>query len=183
MPGIYCRSFERTELGVDRLAINRDKRIQITHYSDNFGYTVSALNGTPSDCINIALAHLVGDQPDIVVSGINITHNVSTLLMFSPRTVVGPIEGVCWGIPSVSFSHFVPKEDRPLLRENHRQTQGKILESFNNTVLISAKIAQETLSQPFKDYVFKNVNFPMDTTLETEIYGTKPAPTLYRLNI
>lgn len=62
-----------------------------------------ACSGTPSDCVKLALGALLGDPPDMVLSGINHGSNLGTDVLYS-GTVSAAMEGVIEGIPSVAFS-------------------------------------------------------------------------------
>ncbi len=65
-----------------------------------FGY---AVNGTPADCVKIAIRAILPDPPDMVVSGINHGQNVATNIIYS-GTVSAATEGMILGIPSVAVS-------------------------------------------------------------------------------
>lgn len=66
----------------------------------NFGI---AVNGTPADCVKIAVRAILDEKPDIVVSGINHGQNVATNIIYS-GTVSAATEGMILGIPSVAVS-------------------------------------------------------------------------------
>jgi len=68
------------------------------------------INGTPTDCVNIALGHLLDVQPDAVFSGINIGHNLSLPFILSSGTVGGAIEGALWGLPAVALSRQIQED-------------------------------------------------------------------------
>jgi len=61
------------------------------------------INGTPSDCVHIALTGLLDFKPDLVVSGINNGANMGDDTIYS-GTVAAAIEGHLFGIPSMAFS-------------------------------------------------------------------------------
>ena len=61
------------------------------------------VNGTPTDCVHIALTGLVDDPPDIVVSGINNGLNMGDDTIYS-GTVAAAMEGFLFGVPSFAFS-------------------------------------------------------------------------------
>ena len=61
------------------------------------------LNGTPSDCVHIALTGLLEQRPDLVVSGINNGANMGDDTLYS-GTVAAAMEGYLFGIPSIAFS-------------------------------------------------------------------------------
>lgn len=61
------------------------------------------VNGTPSDCVHIALTALMESPPDLVVSGINQGQNMGDDTLYS-GTVAAATEGYLFGIPSIAFS-------------------------------------------------------------------------------
>ncbi|MCE2970351.1 MAG: 5'/3'-nucleotidase SurE [Burkholderiales bacterium] len=62
------------------------------------------VNGTPTDCVHIALTGLLAHKPDLVVSGINNGQNMGDDTLYS-GTVAAAMEGYLFGIPSLAFSH------------------------------------------------------------------------------
>ena len=67
--------------------------------SNGFHY----LNGTPSDCVHVALTGLFLERPDLVISGINQGANMGDDTLYS-GTVAAAMEGFLFGIPSIAFS-------------------------------------------------------------------------------
>jgi 5'-nucleotidase len=65
-----------------------------------FGY---ALNGTPADCVKIAITELLKPLPDVVVSGINMGANVGVNVIYS-GTVSAATEAALLGVPSIAVS-------------------------------------------------------------------------------
>ena len=61
------------------------------------------VNGTPADCVHIALTGLLGYKPDLVVSGINDGANMGDDTIYS-GTVGAAMEGYLFGIPAIAFS-------------------------------------------------------------------------------
>jgi 5'-nucleotidase len=61
------------------------------------------INGTPSDCVHIALTGLLDERPDLIVSGINNGQNMGDDTLYS-GTVAAATEGYLFGIPSIAFS-------------------------------------------------------------------------------
>jgi 5'-nucleotidase len=61
------------------------------------------VNGTPADCVHIALTGLLDYRPDLVVSGINNGANMGDDTIYS-GTVGAAMEGFLFGIPSIAFS-------------------------------------------------------------------------------
>lgn len=68
--------------------------------ADNGFYFV---NGTPTDCVHIALTGVLSYKPDLVVSGINQGQNMGDDTLYS-GTVAAATEGYLFGIPSIAFS-------------------------------------------------------------------------------
>lgn len=97
-----------------------------------------AIDGTPTDCINIALGHLVKAPPlpemlereihpestpcqiqqtpddsqpvEMVISGINVGMNCSTPFVLASGTVAGALEGAFWGLPAIAISQYLTQE-------------------------------------------------------------------------
>lgn len=64
---------------------------------------VKFLNGTPSDCVHVALTGLLEHRPDLIVSGINQGANMGDDTLYS-GTVAAAMEGFLFGIPAIAFS-------------------------------------------------------------------------------
>jgi 5'-nucleotidase len=62
------------------------------------------LNGTPTDCVHVALTGLLDRMPDLVVSGINDGQNMGDDTIYS-GTVAAAMEGYLFGLPSIAISH------------------------------------------------------------------------------
>lgn len=72
---------------------------------ENYGKEITAfsINGTPSDCVKIAIESILDSKPDIIVSGINDGPNLGTDVIYS-GTVSAAIEGAIHNIPSIAMS-------------------------------------------------------------------------------
>lgn len=70
-----------------------------------FGPEVHAYrsNGTPADCVKLAVSNILHQRPDIVISGINHGSNSSINAIYS-GTVSAAMEGVIEGVPAAAFS-------------------------------------------------------------------------------
>ena len=64
---------------------------------------VFAVDGTPTDCVNLAIAHVLHGKPDLIVSGINKGWNLGDDVTYS-GTVAGALEGALLGIASLAIS-------------------------------------------------------------------------------
>jgi 5'-nucleotidase len=62
-----------------------------------------SISGKPADCVRVGIVDLIGEKPDIVVSGMNAGPNFGQDVMYS-GTVSGAIEGMFYGIPSIAIS-------------------------------------------------------------------------------
>ena len=108
------------------------------------GVEIWSCNGTPTDCVKLALAEVVSRKPDIVVGGINHGDNASVNAHYS-GTMGVILEGCMKYIPSVAFSLCDFRADadfepmRPLIRD------------------ITKRVLKEGLPQG----VCLNVNFPL----------------------
>jgi 5'-nucleotidase len=61
------------------------------------------VNGTPSDCVHVALTGMLPQRPDLVLSGINNGANMGDDTLYS-GTVAAAMEGFLFGIPAIAFS-------------------------------------------------------------------------------
>src|SRR3982750_1830000 len=61
------------------------------------------VDGTPTDCVMLALEALMPERPDFVLSGINHGHNMGEDVLYS-GTVAAAMEGLALGIPAIAFS-------------------------------------------------------------------------------
>ena len=73
---------------------------QVNRHGEFFGY---AVNGTPADCVKLAVHAVMDQRPDIIVSGINLGANIGTAVIYS-GTVSAATEGTILGIPSIAVS-------------------------------------------------------------------------------
>ena len=67
------------------------------------GVRAYRIGGTPSDCVKVALDHLMPEKPDLVFSGINHGYNVGVDILYS-GTVGAAMEALVNGIPAMAFS-------------------------------------------------------------------------------
>ena len=97
---VVAPSVEQSAVG-HGVTISRPLRVQ-EHCKDGklFGYLV---NGTPADCIKLAIKELLPKKPDLVISGINLGTNTGTHIIYS-GTVSGAVEGTILGVPAFAVS-------------------------------------------------------------------------------
>ena len=158
-------------------AISRHSEIRVEKNNDFFPNEVEAwsLTGTPTDCVNIALGHLVSNPPDIVLSGINLGYNTTEILILSSGTIAGAIEGSLWDIPSIAFSQSISHELFPEISANNGQTDERFSAVVQASADKAAQLALETVQNPPKKGTILNVNFPDTMHAKTEIEMTQPA--------
>ena len=62
-----------------------------------------AIRGTPTDCVIMGFKVVIGEKPDLVISGVNRGQNIADDVLYS-GTVAGATEGTLLGIPSIALS-------------------------------------------------------------------------------
>ena len=80
-------------------SLTLSRGLTVNTASNGFRY----INGTPSDCVHLALSGLLEQRPDLVVSGINNGANMGDDTLYS-GTVAAAMEGFLFGIPAIAFS-------------------------------------------------------------------------------
>lgn len=106
-----------------------------------------ALRGTPSDCIIMAVRRVLGEKPDLVISGVNGGQNVADDITYS-GTVAGAIEGTLIGIPSIALSQAYDHSSA------ERRLPWETAEHFG------ADIIRRLVDFGFEDGGLFNINFP-----------------------
>ncbi|MCL4746308.1 MAG: 5'/3'-nucleotidase SurE [Burkholderiaceae bacterium] len=80
-------------------SLTLDRPLSVRRAANGFFY----VNGTPTDCVHIAVTGLLDHRPDLVVSGINDGANMGDDTIYS-GTVAAAMEGFLLGIPAIAFS-------------------------------------------------------------------------------
>jgi 5'-nucleotidase len=80
-------------------SLSLDRPLSLHKAANGFYY----VNGTPTDCVHVALTGLLQERPDLVVSGINNGPNMGDDTLYS-GTVAAATEGYLFGIPAIAFS-------------------------------------------------------------------------------
>ncbi|MDR2430470.1 MAG: 5'/3'-nucleotidase SurE [Puniceicoccales bacterium] len=158
-------------------AFSRHRDVRVTRM-DNKRHPAPAwaVDGTPSDCVNIALGHLLaGDRPDVVVSGINIGFNVSMPLSLSSGTLAGAIEGAAWGLPSLAYSLDLADETYEEARRNQGKVSGEAGASLHAAARRAVRFTAEQAGMVPEPLHVHNVNFPRHCTADTPVEQTVPA--------
>lgn len=89
---------ERDRSGASN-SLTLDRPLSVRTASSGYLY----LNGTPTDCVHVAVTGMLDARPDLVVSGINDGANMGDDTIYS-GTVAAAMEGFLLGIPSIAFS-------------------------------------------------------------------------------
>ncbi|HUH39270.1 MAG TPA: 5'/3'-nucleotidase SurE, partial [Castellaniella sp.] len=100
------------------------------------------VNGTPSDCVHVALTGLLDFRPDLLVSGINNGANMGEDTLYS-GTVAAASEGFLFDIPSLAFS-LVQREWRHL----------------DCAVRVAHQLVSHFQRSPWHEPLLLNVNIP-----------------------
>ena len=83
------------------ITVHRPLRVrEVQKEGKFFGY---AVDGTPADCVKLAIRHVLPQKPDLVISGINHGSNTAISVIYS-GTVSAATEGTILGIPSFAVS-------------------------------------------------------------------------------
>jgi 5'-nucleotidase len=101
------------------------------------------VNGTPTDCVHLAVTGLLDRLPDIVISGINHGANMGDDTIYS-GTVAAATEGFLLGIPSIAISLVTEGGD------HHHDTAARI----------AVDLVRRFESTPLNQPVLLNVNVP-----------------------
>ena len=111
---------------------------------DEIGPNVYSVDGTPTDCVNIAIDKLLKRRPDIIVSGINKGLNIGDDVTYS-GTVAGALEGALLGYQALAISL-------------HAKSAGEI--DFGPAAQMAASLAGGLLERPLPARTFLNINVP-----------------------
>lgn len=106
---------------------------------------VYEVDGTPTDCVNVAVTQLYTTAPDLVVSGINKGYNLGDDVTYS-GTVSGALEGALLGIPSIAVSQERTAEY-----------------DFTHAAEAAATVAAAVLERGLPGRTFVNINVPSGT--------------------
>jgi 5'-nucleotidase len=109
---------------------------------------VFAVDGTPTDCVNLGIHGLLTERPDLVVSGINRGANLGDDITYS-GTVCAALEASLMGIPAIAVSL-----DAADFREN----------ALRIAALFMKKLASKVLDEGLPKETFLNVNVPAEST-------------------
>ena len=137
---------ERDRSGASN-SLTLDRPLIVRRAASGFSY----VNGTPTDCVHLAVTGFLEHQPDIVVSGINHGANMGDDTIYS-GTVAAATEGYLLGIPSIAIS-LASHEGR----------------NFATAGRVAARLVERFQRDPIRQPVLLNVNVP--DLPESEIAG------------
>ncbi|RME73028.1 MAG: 5'/3'-nucleotidase SurE [Verrucomicrobia bacterium] len=146
---------------------------------ERFGCPAWAVAGTPADCVNLALGHLVETPIRLVVSGINIGSNAGLPLILASGTVGGALEGALHGTHAVAASLRLLPDDFARVSEAAPDAPlppnvaAALTAAADHTAELCRRVAALPLSG---DFLVHNLNFPPQTTAKTRLHRTIPAP-------
>ncbi len=103
---------------------------------------VRFINGTPADCVHLAMTGLLGYRPDLVVSGINNGANMGEDTIYS-GTVGAAMEGFLMGVPAIAFSQVK-----------------KGWSHLDAAVAVATQLVQDLLDKAPSPHYLLNVNIP-----------------------
>ena len=120
--------------------------IRIKKVREEEGLVVYSSNGTPVDCVKLALSKLLGRKPDLILSGINHGANSSTSVLYS-GTMAAALEGCVNGVPAIGFSLLDYSPDA----------------NFSTILKYAKIILEKVLEKGLPENTCLNVNFPVNT--------------------
>jgi 5'-nucleotidase len=127
-----------TEASAIGHALTLRRPLRLEHIADN----MYAVDGTPTDCVNIAVTQIYRGLPDLVVSGINKGWNLGDDVTYS-GTVAGALEGALLGVAALAVS-----------------LRGATEYDFDHAARAAAAVTQAMLQDPLPARTFLNVNVP-----------------------
>lgn len=128
---------ERDRSGASN-SLTLDRPLSVRVAANGFLY----VNGTPTDCVHLAVTGLLEHKPDLVLSGINDGANMGDDTIYS-GTVAAAMEGYLLGVPSIAFS---------LARRGH--------EHLDTAALVARQLLERHARQPIVSPTLLNVNVP-----------------------
>jgi len=140
---------ERDRSGASN-SLTLDRPLSVRRAQNGFFY----VNGTPTDCVHLAVTGLLDEMPDIVISGVNHGANMGDDTIYS-GTVAAATEGFLLGIPSLAVSLVANGGD-------HFKTAARVAAD------LAARLLRDPLEQPVLLYV--NVpDLPFESLCGTEV--------------
>jgi len=137
------------------------------------------VDGTPSDCVNIALAHLLppaGFAPEGVVSGINIGRNASLCFIPASGTIGGAWEGALHGLPAVALSQDLTAEAYAAIKSPASEPAAPVLASLRAAAAHAVRLVPGLLAATApRSFTVHSLNFPFPCRADAALRRTVPA--------
>ncbi len=130
-------------------AITVNGPLRIKEHESYCGAKMFSVNGTPVDCVKLALNCIVPSRPALMVSGINHGSNAGNSVIYS-GTMGAAFEAAMSGIPAIGFSLL-----------NH-----SLKADFSHCLSYVKEVSQRVLAEGLPWGVCLNVNFPKSTDLK-----------------
>lgn len=138
-----------------------------------------SVTGTPADCVNLALHHLLDAAPDIVVSGINIGKNVGLGFVYASGTVGACLEANIAGLPALALSQELTREDFAYW-DRHRTFEAATTAALARSIAaLVPRVWRTFVSDHFGARTTWNVNFPAILEPAPEFRRTRLGFTTY----
>ena len=165
----------------------RHRAVQSAVADHGFGCPTWTVDGTPSDCVNIAIAHLLPKRSGAadsgqttciegVVSGINVGFNCTLGFILASGTVSAALEGVLHGLPAIAFSQDVSEGVYYDLKEHGGKPGAELAATLKTSAAHAARLAGELLPKtPAHSFTVHNINFPFPCRPESVLKPTVPA--------
>ncbi|MGB9692838.1 MAG: 5'/3'-nucleotidase SurE [Candidatus Sumerlaeaceae bacterium] len=156
---VVAPSAERSAVGH---AITVFNEISLREHSREHGRQAYAVDGTPADCVKMALSVILKDSPpDIVISGINRGQNTGTSIIYS-GTVAAAIEATMNGFKAIAVSLAIRAANSP---ENSQQVGtlkdvARVPADYSFAAKFTARLARIVVSRGLPPGVLLNVNIP-----------------------
>lgn len=128
----------------ERSAVSHSLTLHAPLRAEELRTDVFAVDGTPTDCVNLAIHGLLGERPDLVVSGINKGGNMGDDLTYS-GTVAAAMEATLMGVPAIAVS---------------LEAQRFKAEDFLPAAQIAARCARQALTHRPPLDTLLNINIP-----------------------
>ncbi len=163
-------------------AKSRNRAVASEKADRGFNHPTWTVDGTPSDCVNIALAHLLPgagtrlEHLDGVVSGINVGLNATLGFILASGTIGGAWEGALHGLPAIAFSQDLTFESYDALKYSGGRPEGDLQASLRHSAEHAAKLAPDLIgeTEPRK-FIVHNINFPFPCHPGSLLRHTVPA--------
>ena len=172
---VVAPKHEQSWMGASK---SRNRPVHAAVCDRSLGCRTWIVDGTPSDCVNIALDHLLPRdfKPDAVISGINIGLNASLGFIIASGTVAGAWEGALHGLPAIAFSQDLTSEIYEHLKTTGGRPDPELHAVLKISATHSARLAPELAAATApRSFIVHNVNFPLTCRADTPVRRTVPA--------